>query len=288
MFLIIAPLVAIFITAYMVTYLWYEQGRQITCIAFGSNTELLSQDIENCLLFTVQSTFVFTMYKILSRITAPTRKEGLARSTQINRIMLAFLFFYLVSTAAILLLKAEIFRHPNQDPSSSYSALEITFLVIEALRVSFTVILMIVYVKVLNIYIVSVRGKTSDRHILKARFFKYFFPIVFGLGSIYSHMLLPFYYLQFLRNENADIENPIGSRVIPPITAIFNELLFITLPIMAWTIYQAVGNRHVVVPKQKKRRLSPRLGRSNSMDSRRTLPSEMLIIENPSGHQNPF
>ena len=42
MFLIIAPLVAIFITAYMVTYLWYEQGRQITCIAFGSNTELLS------------------------------------------------------------------------------------------------------------------------------------------------------------------------------------------------------------------------------------------------------
>ncbi len=24
------------------------------------------------------------------------------------------------------------------------------------------------------------------------------------------------------------------------------------------------------------------------MDSRRTLPSEMLIIENPSGHQNPY
>jgi hypothetical protein len=91
-----------------------------------------------------------------------------------------------------------------------------------------------------------------------------------------------------LRNENADIENPIGSRVIPPITAIFNELLFITLPIMAWTIYQAVGNRHVVVPKQKKKRLSPHLRRSNSMDSRRTLPTEMLIIENPSAHQNPF
>jgi hypothetical protein len=67
--------------------------------------------------------------------------------------MLAYLFLYLASTAAILLLKAEIFRHPNQDPSSSYSALEITFLVIEAMRVSFTVILIIVYVKVINIYI---------------------------------------------------------------------------------------------------------------------------------------
>ena len=42
MFLIIAPLVAMYLTAYMVTYLWYEQGKQITCFAFGSQTELLS------------------------------------------------------------------------------------------------------------------------------------------------------------------------------------------------------------------------------------------------------
>jgi len=135
------------------------------------------------------------MYKILSRITAPTKKEGLTRSIKINRMMLAFLFLYLLSTAALLLLKSVIFRHPNQDPSSSYSSYEITFLVIEALRVSFSVILIIVFVKVVNIYIVSVKGKTSNRHIFKVKFFQYFFPIVFGLGSIYSHMLLPYYYL---------------------------------------------------------------------------------------------
>lgn len=57
---------------------------------------------------------------------------------------------------------------------------------------------------------------------------------------------------------------------------------------MAWTIYQAVGNRHVVVPKKKKRRVSNHFRRSNSMDSRRTLPTELLIIENDNGHQNPF
>jgi flagellar biosynthesis protein FlhB len=135
------------------------------------------------------------MYKILCRINAPTRKEGLARSTYINRLMLAFIFLYLVSTATILGLKSEIFRHPNQDPSSSYSTLEITFLVIEALRVSFTVILIIVFVKVINMYMESVKGKTSDGHILKAKFFKYSVPIIFGLGSVYSHMLLPVYYL---------------------------------------------------------------------------------------------
>jgi len=135
------------------------------------------------------------MYKILSRITAPTKKEGLARSIQINRLMIVFLFLYLVSTAALLLLKAVIFRHPNQDPSSDYSSYEITFLVLEALRVSFTVILIVVFVKVVKIYVASVKGKTSKRHIKRVNFFKYFFPIVFGLGSIYSHMLLPYYYL---------------------------------------------------------------------------------------------
>jgi len=57
---------------------------------------------------------------------------------------------------------------------------------------------------------------------------------------------------------------------------------------MAWTIYQAVGNRHVVVPKRRKKRLGPLSKRSNSMDSRRTLPTEILIIENDTGHQNPF
>ena len=135
------------------------------------------------------------MYKILSRITAPTKKEGLARSIQINRLMIVFLFLYLVSTAALLLLKAVIFRHPNQDPSSDYSSYEITFLVLEALRVSFTVILIIVFVKVVKIYVASVKGKTSERHIKRVNLFKYYFPIVFGLGSIYSHMLLPYYYL---------------------------------------------------------------------------------------------
>jgi hypothetical protein len=114
----------------------------------------------------VQSTFVFTMYKILSRITAPNRKEGLALSARINRMLAAFLFFYLLSTAGLLVLKAFIFRHPNQDADSNYSSIEITFLVIEALRVSFTVILIIIFVKVVNIYVASVKGKTSKRHIV--------------------------------------------------------------------------------------------------------------------------
>ena len=53
MFLIIAPLVSMYLTAYMVTYLWYEQGKMVTCVAFGSHTELLSQDSESAIIFVV-------------------------------------------------------------------------------------------------------------------------------------------------------------------------------------------------------------------------------------------
>jgi len=42
MFLIIPPLVSMYLTAYMVTYLWWEQGKQITCVAYGSHIEFLS------------------------------------------------------------------------------------------------------------------------------------------------------------------------------------------------------------------------------------------------------
>ena len=73
-----------------------------------------------------------------------------------------------------------------------------------------------------------------------------------------------------MRNETADLSNPFGSEIVPPTTAIMNEMFFSTLPMMAWTIYQAVGNRHVVVSRKKKKRTSPSLRRSNSMDSRRT------------------
>ena len=281
MFLIIAPLVSIFLTAYMVTYLWYEQGRQITCIAFGSQTELLSQDIENTLLFIVQSTFVFTMYKIIQRITAPTKEEGLIRTKRVNRLLAAFLFCFFLETSSLLLLKSFIFRHPNQDAKSSYSKIEKSFLAVSALRFIFTGVLIYVFINVINQYIPNVIGKASKGHVCRVKFFKYLFPILFGLGSLYSHMILPYYYLQFLRNETADLSNPFGSKAVPPTTAIFNEMFFSTLPMMAWTIYQAVGNRHIV-SKKKKKRTTPSIRRSNSMDSRRTTrttaPNNDLII----------
>jgi hypothetical protein len=76
-------------------------------------------------------------------------------------MLAAFLFFYFVETGCLLLLKAFIFRHPNQDAKSSYSRVEKSFLVVSAFRLIFTGVLIYVFVKVVNMYILSVKGKTS-------------------------------------------------------------------------------------------------------------------------------
>lgn len=113
MFLIIAPLVSMYLTAYMVTYLWYEQGKQITCVAFGSHTELLSQDFEDAILFVVQTTFIFTMYKILLKITAKTQAARIQVTKRMNRQLALFMIFFAIYLSMVQTLKAYIFRQPN-------------------------------------------------------------------------------------------------------------------------------------------------------------------------------
>ena len=114
MFLIIAPLIAMYLTAYMVTYLWYEQGKMITCVAFGSQTELLSQDCEDAILFVVQTTFIFTMYKILLKITSRSTSQAIEQGKRVNKMILAFMSAFGLYLLGMLILKAQIFRHPNQ------------------------------------------------------------------------------------------------------------------------------------------------------------------------------
>jgi len=77
LFLILTPFYSILFTAYFVSYEWWMQGHRITCIAFGSHTEMITRDFENLLLFFVQTIFVFTIYKILRKISAPNQDEAL-------------------------------------------------------------------------------------------------------------------------------------------------------------------------------------------------------------------
>ena len=53
LFLILAPLYSILVTAYFVSYEWWMQGHHITCVAFGSHTEMVTRDFEGSLLFLV-------------------------------------------------------------------------------------------------------------------------------------------------------------------------------------------------------------------------------------------
>jgi len=71
---------------------------------------------------------VFTMFKILRRITARSKVEGLAVAKKVNRSLIAYLTFFVLYLAGIMFLKAEIFRHPNQTLNSNYSDIEKTYL----------------------------------------------------------------------------------------------------------------------------------------------------------------
>lgn len=87
-------------------------------MAFGSHTELLSQDLEDSILFVVQTTFVFTSYKILQKITSRSKQEGLAKGKRMDRFLMGFLGLFVLYLIGLMILKAEIFRHPNQSPNS--------------------------------------------------------------------------------------------------------------------------------------------------------------------------
>jgi hypothetical protein len=105
MFLIIAPLVSMYITAYMVTYKWYEQGKQIMCLSFGSRSELVQQDAESAIIFICQTTFVFTMNKIVIKI-GGSKLGGLERANRVNKAMVAFFALFSMYMVVVAILKS--------------------------------------------------------------------------------------------------------------------------------------------------------------------------------------
>lgn len=126
-------------------------------------------------------------------------------------------------------------------------------------------------------YIMTMKTKTSQTHLFRVKFGLYFFGIFFSIGSVYKNLILPFYYLKYQRNETADLETPFGSNIVPPLTAFFDELNFITLPIMSWIIYRTIHNKTVIARSKRRKRGQPK--RANSFDSRRTQPLIDIVLQ---------
>lgn len=127
-------------------------------------------------------------------------------------------------------------------------------------------------------YTETMKSKTSSVHVWKAKFSMYFFSVIFSLGCLYKNFMLPIYNLQYLRNESADLETPWGSNMVPPLTAFFNELNFTTLPLMSWIIYRTISNKHTIARSKRRARGSRK--RASSFDSRRTLPTDIILQAN--------
>lgn len=129
------------------------QGRRITCIAFGSFNEMITRDIEQALLFLIQSIFVFTMLKILRKITAPNKEEGVTAYQDVTFKMIIFIVLFCIETIIVFALKYLIFRRPTfDDQQSKVTWLEISLIVFCAFMMILTIILVAVFYKVVVIY----------------------------------------------------------------------------------------------------------------------------------------
>jgi hypothetical protein len=65
----------------------------------------------------------------MHKITSRNKQDGIAKGKRINRFLMGFLGMFMLYLIGLMVLKAEIFRHPNQSPTSNYSAIELTYLV---------------------------------------------------------------------------------------------------------------------------------------------------------------
>jgi len=114
---------------------------------------------------------------------------------RLNRALVAFLVVFICFMCILGVLKSEIFRHPNQDPHATFNSTECAYLVLQSIRVIFTIVVLYLFVRGILIYIPLVKKKRTKGHIFRAKFCMFFFAIVETIGSIYSNLILPTYYL---------------------------------------------------------------------------------------------
>jgi hypothetical protein len=113
---------------------------------------MITRDIEDALLFLIQSIFIFNMLKILRKITAPNKEEGAKAYQRVTIKMIIFLFLFCMQTIIVFALKYLIFRRPTFDDKRQLSVPEISLIVFCGIRMVFNIILVAVFFKVVSIY----------------------------------------------------------------------------------------------------------------------------------------
>jgi len=74
---------------------------------------MVTTDIEQMLIFLIQSIFVFTMLKILRKITAPDKECGVKVAEDVNFKMGLFLVMLCINYAVVTFFKYQLFRKPS-------------------------------------------------------------------------------------------------------------------------------------------------------------------------------
>ena len=93
------------------------------------------------------------MLKILRKITAPNKEEGVRAYQDVTFKMIIFIVLFCIETIIVFALKYLIFRRPTfDDQQRKVTWLEISLIVFCAFMMIFTIILVAVFYKVVVIY----------------------------------------------------------------------------------------------------------------------------------------
>ena len=101
----------------------------------------------------------------------------------------------------IVAIKAIVYNSQDNDEPDKYSAGEILFCVLHALRIFFNAWILILFLKQITIYRKQVKGAVPRNHIKKTNFVAIYVATIMIINMCFYHLVLPYYYILLLHAE---------------------------------------------------------------------------------------
>ena len=149
--------------------------------------------------------------------------------------MVVFISSFCIYSVIILVIKAIIYNDHSTD-RDGYTATEIVFCVLHALRVIFNAWILILFLKQVRLYLSQVRQVVSRQHILKTRLVTAYVSTIMVTNMCFYHFVLPYYYILLLGAEEPTPDSEYMD-VIYYATGVLDEATFSLLLIMAYILH---------------------------------------------------
>ena len=189
--------------------------------------------------------------------------------------MLIFIVAFFFYSATVLTLKTIIYDQ-QANHRDDISDIEIAFIVMYALRISFNIYILTLFIKNIGAYLQKVRMFVSKRHINKVKLMAVYVSASMVTTMIWYHFFLPYYYMILLHGREPSSDD-VAFAAVWYTTGVFDEFTFSLLLIMAYVLHKFSNGGIRKDNERTSRAGSQWEQRSRSLESKP--PIETLIRE---------